>query len=257
MLSAARDRLVQFEGEHPDFDPEAIAQAWRQVYIAEGSDWCWWYGDEHQGQYNDQFDHLFRRHLISIYELLGLRPPEGLYRPIHGGGTSTAVVMPTDLLSAHIDGRLTHYYEWVGAGYYDCLKAGGSMHRVDRLLAGIHFAWDSNRVYIRLDFANRKNVESVDNLSFRFGLYTPEPRVIELSAGDCGLAGGEPGHYQYACDDILELAVRRDHIWSEGFGSLALTVSLMQSDRILEMWPESVPINLEVPPVGQEMFWPV
>ncbi|MEW5995783.1 MAG: glycoside hydrolase family 57 protein, partial [Candidatus Zixiibacteriota bacterium] len=49
LLSTARETLVAFEKDHPDYDPRKLEAAWRQVYIAEGSDWCWWYGDEHRG----------------------------------------------------------------------------------------------------------------------------------------------------------------------------------------------------------------
>ncbi len=45
-LHAAREFLVDEErsGRH---DAADLARAWDEIYIAEGSDWFWWYGDDH------------------------------------------------------------------------------------------------------------------------------------------------------------------------------------------------------------------
>ena len=256
MLSAAREQLVHFQKQNPDYDPKLLAAAWKQIYVAEGSDWCWWYGDEHRGKYNAQFDALFRHHLQAVYELIDREVPLNLHQPIHGGGVTTAVVYPTSMLTAQVDGRLTHYYEWVGSGYFDCLKAGGSMHRVDRMVHAIMFAYDHDRIYIRLDFANRKGLKSIEKLAFRISFYTPEPVMIQLTASPDGYAGERLGRYQYALDDILELAVERTAIWPKGFGSAAMTITLFVDKQAVESWPENEPIQLDIPAKGAELFWP-
>lgn len=51
--------------------------AWKQIYIAEGSDWFWWYGDDHQS-----FDPLFRMHLSNFYALIGKEAPAYLKAPL-------------------------------------------------------------------------------------------------------------------------------------------------------------------------------
>ena len=60
------------EGRH---DAELVARAWDEIYIAEGSDWFWWYGDDHSSAQDALFDYLFRKHLQNIYTLLGDEPP--------------------------------------------------------------------------------------------------------------------------------------------------------------------------------------
>ena len=55
-----------------------IEMAWKQIYIAEGSDWFWWYGDDNA----QDFDILFRRHLSNFYKLLNKPSPEYLNTPI-------------------------------------------------------------------------------------------------------------------------------------------------------------------------------
>ena len=66
-------------GQH---DPVALARAWDELYIAEGSDWFWWFGDDHSIALDALFDHLFRKHLRNIYVLLGQEPPRILFTPI-------------------------------------------------------------------------------------------------------------------------------------------------------------------------------
>ncbi|MEW5766303.1 MAG: glycoside hydrolase family 57 protein [bacterium] len=94
-LYAARQALVKFEQEAKgQADQKAREQAWQEIYIAEGSDWCWWYGEEH-GSYNDrEFDLLFRTHLMNVYRLIGQEIPTYLSQPIikvthHGREFST------------------------------------------------------------------------------------------------------------------------------------------------------------------------
>src|SRR5947207_1401029 len=57
---------------------EARAAAYEEILIAEGSDWCWWYGDDHSSDNDLDFDDLFRRHLRNAYRLLGKPAPDEL-----------------------------------------------------------------------------------------------------------------------------------------------------------------------------------
>ena len=57
-------------------------EALEELYIAEGSDWFWWYSDFHKKEVDMSFDILFRSHLIKAYELAGQSAPEYLNYPI-------------------------------------------------------------------------------------------------------------------------------------------------------------------------------
>ncbi|UCD18123.1 MAG: hypothetical protein JSV44_04215, partial [Candidatus Zixiibacteriota bacterium] len=48
-LNDARKSLEKYQKENPDADENRLIKAWEQFYVAEGSDWCWWYGDDHIG----------------------------------------------------------------------------------------------------------------------------------------------------------------------------------------------------------------
>ncbi|MCM8770406.1 MAG: glycoside hydrolase family 57 protein [Candidatus Omnitrophica bacterium] len=71
-LAQARKLLTNPQAPIPN--PEL---AWKQMYILEGSDWFWWYGDK-----LPEFDALFRMHLSNFYRIIGKEPPEYLNSPL-------------------------------------------------------------------------------------------------------------------------------------------------------------------------------
>lgn len=80
-LDRVRKDLVKFTAEfhkNNKGDGDKIKEAWRELYIAEGSDWNWWYGGKvHSGQDNP-FDKLYRTHLKNVYKLLKKPIPDFL-----------------------------------------------------------------------------------------------------------------------------------------------------------------------------------
>ena len=84
-LHAARSFLVA-EERSLRHDAATLEKAWNEIYIAEGSDWFWWYGDDHSSALDGLFDHLFRKHLRNVYTLLGFDPPGSLFDAISRGG---------------------------------------------------------------------------------------------------------------------------------------------------------------------------
>lgn len=256
LLLQTRETLVQFEQNNPDYDHDKITGAWKQIYVAEGSDWCWWYGDEHRGSHNQEFDRIFRQHLVAIYEYLGLDIPFELLSPIYISEKVPKVHLPDTLLTPTIDGHLTHFYEWTGAGSFDCLAAGGAQHRVGRYLSKIHFAYDHEQLYICLDFVNRNDLDSIKRLSFLLTFFTPQPLSVPLPIEKNHAAGQEVGKYEYCLGDVLEVAVERTYLWPEGFGPLGFMVAVQEDGDSLESQPENEPIKLEVFEKNKELFWP-
>src|SRR4030088_811997 len=85
----------------------ALEKAWEELYIPEGSDWFWWYGDDHSSAQDAVFDQLFRKHLQNVYLLLGDQPPPELARPIKRRGQKPMHTLPRSFLDVKIDGRET------------------------------------------------------------------------------------------------------------------------------------------------------
>jgi len=257
LLSETRDTLEDVQKNNSNIDSDIIEAAWRQIYIAEGSDWCWWYGDEHRGDFNGEFDKIFRQHLIAVYEFLGLEIPVELYTPIYRKQAITHIVQPDGLVKPVIDGRLTHYYEWAGAGSFDCIEAGNTMHRADQIIKKIHFGYDHKNLYIRLDFTNKKSLKSIKDPMLRVNLFAPELVYFDISLESAAKKiNTDQSIYWYAIDEILELAIKRSNIIDSGFGDLRMSLSISDGEAILEKWPEDEPLKFNMYEVNGELFWP-
>ena len=116
--------------------------AYEELLIAEGSDWCWWYGPEHESANRPEFDQLYRSHLANVYRFLGLMPPEELSRPILRMTLPAVLVAPSGPIRPVIDGEVTSYFEWMGAGVYRVDERSGSMHGKKFLVKEVYFGSD-------------------------------------------------------------------------------------------------------------------
>ncbi len=153
LLKKTRDDLVAWEKNNPG-QKEKLSRAWESIYIAEGSDWNWWYGDDHSSKNDAEFDNLYRMHLMNVYVETGMPIPEELYVPIekHAGMFE---VLPLKPVTPVIDGLNTHYYEWKGAGYFDLKKEGGAMHKVDKGYDSMRYGFDAENFCLRLDSSEK------------------------------------------------------------------------------------------------------
>ena len=148
-LYKVRQDLVSFQKENPDKD---LSDAWEEIYIAEGSDWNWWYGDEHHTETKDIFDEIYRNHLISVYFKIGKEPPAFLFVPI------TKIMReirpetePKGFIYPKIDGKVTGYFEWLEAGKFNLQKMGGSMHKSEGLISYLYFGFNRQSLFLRID----------------------------------------------------------------------------------------------------------
>jgi alpha-amylase/alpha-mannosidase (GH57 family) len=76
LLAHARGALEAAGG------PAANPAAYRQLLIAEGSDWFWWFSTRHQSGIDAAWDALYRTHLRRLHELCGSPPPADLDQPV-------------------------------------------------------------------------------------------------------------------------------------------------------------------------------
>ena len=150
LLSDARDFFALRSGD-PGLDPEKVKLAEQEVWIAEGSDWCWWYGPEHSCAHEAEFDLLYRKHLSNIYRLLGGSPPDELAVPIKKPHVRARTTQPTAPITPRIDGRVTNYFEWLGAGVYSPDYRSGSMHGGAECVEAFYFGAGKQAFYLRVD----------------------------------------------------------------------------------------------------------
>ncbi len=134
---------------------DAAAKAREELLIAEGSDWFWWYGDDHSSAHDAEFDDLFRRHVRNVYGLLGRTVPDELYASNRTTDqTSLPQAEPTGMLAPVIDGEVTSYFEWLAAGSFEVRPVGGAMQPSDRmqpLIRLIRFGFDAERLFVYVE----------------------------------------------------------------------------------------------------------
>jgi alpha-amylase/alpha-mannosidase (GH57 family) len=178
LLSDARDFFAR-EYRNPKLDPAQVKLAEQELWIAEGSDWCWWYGPEHSSAHDAEFDLLFRKHLSNIYRLLGGSPPDELAVPIKRPKGRATHMPPTALIEPCIDGLVTNYFEWLGAGVYVPDYRSGSMHGGARILDALYYGHGASALYLRLDLSEQFLRESP---TFEVRVKTDEPESVRLHA---------------------------------------------------------------------------
>ena len=105
-------------------------RAFEELLIAEGSDWFWWYGDDHSSDHDRDFDELFRRHLRNAYVALGEPMPDELHASNISTGPAPDRLEPAGPVAVIRDGRDTSFLEWVGAARAHLGRSAGAMHEV-------------------------------------------------------------------------------------------------------------------------------
>ena len=188
-LADARD-AVQAADDVPAAD---LARAREAVLIAEGSDWFWWYGDDHSSAHDLEFDDLFRRTLRNAYQLIGRSTPDELFvSNITAGVAAPAVTRPSALLKPVIDGEETSYFEWLGAGVIEIREVAGAMHRVDGrgdCLKLVHFGFDEQTFYVRFDAERAARDLLADGYEFSLRFLQPADLRFSIRHTVDGVSG--------------------------------------------------------------------
>ncbi|MDQ6884464.1 MAG: glycogen/starch synthase [Candidatus Dormibacteraeota bacterium] len=126
------------------------AVARREVLIAEGSDWFWWFGRSHDSGMDVIWDNLFRLHLRNIYTALGRQAPAALFHGILREGQQGGWKRPDRLITPRLNGLLDDR-EWDAAGYLDATALFGAMHPPRGAVRRIWFGSDRLNLYLRFD----------------------------------------------------------------------------------------------------------
>jgi alpha-amylase/alpha-mannosidase (GH57 family) len=141
-----------FDAHASAVSAEARDRAWEEILIAEGSDWFWWYGDDHSSDHDREFDDLFRRHLRNAYAALGLAIPDELFHSNITTGAGLDARLVVGLVEPALDGRETHPAEWAGAASPAHRLPSGVMHAVDAsAVSRILIGCGHNALHVRLD----------------------------------------------------------------------------------------------------------
>jgi alpha-amylase/alpha-mannosidase (GH57 family) len=244
---------------------DQLKRAWEELYIAEGSDWFWWFGDSHSSAQDGLFDRLFRKHLQNVYAVLGEEPPTELARPISQGQRHPQTYSdPTGLLSIKVDGRRT-YFEWINAGHYLCGGSRGTMSMVTQgLISDLYFGFDTEQLFLRLDSRNGPFREQLADIQairvvflqpsgFEVMVTHPSRKtpVALLSHNGAPVSGAG---IEAAADLLFEMSVPFRGLTLKTEERVHFYIELIKDDEAVERVPHEGAIETSVPSADYELI---
>ena len=165
-LKKAKDDLEEYIKNNRN-NPN-IPLAKRELMIAEGSDWFWWYGEPNNSGQDFLFDYMFREHLKHIYNLLDIESPKFLDETII---TSVEIPFkyPKGSISPRMDGLNSSSNDWANSGSISMLD--GPVYRENKSVDKIDFGNDSERAYFRLHINKNSDETSFIERINQFYIY--------------------------------------------------------------------------------------
>ena len=121
----AKARKILFNCGLDQKSPE-WQKAYNHLLISEGSDWFWWYGDDHISANQSEFDELFRWNIEQIYLLIGHHIPDEVRQPI-----ADKIEFPDAELSSK---EIIHTL-------FEKEYSGSAIHSVSEILSSVHICF--------------------------------------------------------------------------------------------------------------------
>jgi len=247
----------------PDLPPNRAHAAWDELYAAEGSDWFWWYGDDFETDFKPEFDRLFRTHLRNVWLHMGLAPPDYLNQPIfsavlHPEADSTT--QPLTLLNPTIDGIVTDFFEWRGAGTITTHPPLGAMWKHHGPFSSIRFSWSYERLFLRFDLNKAAQSQQgglaveitlqcpLDIFRLAFSLDQPGPNQFIVTRSEGSESWVEIGSYRSICRNrIVELALPWHDLHLESGQDVRMSIVALEHGLESARYPYHHPALLTVP----------
>ena len=262
-LTETRNDLDIFQKMNPE---KNLAEAWKAIYIAEGSDWNWWYGDEHSTETQKDFDELFRTNLMKVYKEIGIDAPQHLFIPVlrEDRSISPAITI-RGFIEPKIDGIVTNYYEWYQGAHMDIKKYGGSMHKAESILSNLYYGFNKDNLFLRIDPAI-PFIELPDNTKFSINIVKPSQIKIIISVKpllNAELFRKSDENWEkikdisdFAVQDIFEIGISFTDLNAREKDEINLFISIIKNGEELERCPWRGYITLTVPtPDFEAMMW--
>ncbi len=240
--------------------PEKKRLAWEEIYVAEGSDWFWWFGDDFSSDNDEEFDRLFRMHLSNVHLILGTELPDYLKTPIAMAHEVRPTMEPLGFVSPTLDGQVTHYYEWREAGYFSAKASGGSMYRGEGFISGLYYGFDLDHLYFRIDPSWRKT-DHLEGLQFNIHISQPREWQILLPLkfsgkvkpyfaiytrdGETPVLKGKSPHI--GVGKIVELSIARRELQFHPREKVHFFLQVLKGDLEVERYPRSGYLSLIIP----------
>ncbi|MHB8525399.1 MAG: glycoside hydrolase family 57 protein [Candidatus Acidiferrales bacterium] len=258
LLRDARETYAVVQAENNESEPETeraarMGLAYEALLAAEGSDWCWWFGPEHSSANDQEFDELYRKHLSQVYAALGREMPEDLAHPVKRVLQRTGPMPPTDWLTVEVDGRVTSYFEWLGAGYYAIERRAAAMHGQVFFIGDVFYGFNADWFFLRVD-SLQEPFENLGDCEFRFAFQDESEIKLSVQVHDGKVANvtaerngkvfdGGP-KLLTAAGKIIEVGIAKELFSLAGQSLVRFSVSLWRKGLPIDLQPSEGPIEV-------------
>lgn len=248
---------------------EIAHKAWEEIFIAEGSDWFWWFGDDHATYYKDEFDRLFRLHLQNVYKLFNSDIPRRLDIPIAKTDMAKPYTYPKRFLKVNLDGVVSNYFEWLDAARYKAIKDMDTMHSAsEQPIYNVFFGFDIDNLFIRVDF--KKDLFSQCREKGRLVITFVEPEEWQIStssliekpirfkvrskSSNCD----KSDYFSVSFDKIVELSFPFALMSLLPGIDAAFFIELVLENEVVQRIPRRTVFSFSVPSIDfEKMMWQV
>lgn len=233
---------------------DGAAKAAKSIQAAEGSDWFWWFGDDHFSPHSGHFDNLFRNNLISVYRSLGLDVPPELFAPIKKETPAGLVREPAAMITPVINGLVDGYFEWLPAGLYDLSKLSSAMHPAESLMNRFFYGFNRQALFFRFDGESPLDRTLHRGDMINLHIITGREYFLPISAeAESGhLYVRETGNWKetgclcrWKIARICEAQVPLEGINPEQGGKIFAYFTLVRKNEEIGRWPIDAPLILK------------
>ncbi len=223
---------------------DMLDRAREQLMIAEGSDWFWWYSEQHYTTEADIFDALFRVNVTEVYQALGEPAPPEFAEPIAQIAKLGFDREVAGLMQATIDGRVTTYFEWQSAALLRTSSLGSAMRRSEFAVAETYIGYDLENLWLRVDVvADALTGLRGHELHFVFEGDPEQCLILRWPEDDTQpqpqVAGELASAAEVGVGRIIEAGISLQALNAQPGTTLGVAIQLLHEGRSIERWPET------------------
>lgn len=238
-----------FEEAKISLSEDSLEKARKELMIAEGSDWFWWYGNDHYTLQADEFDELFRKHLLNIYKIIAKEPPAKLFESINKAKAVKIKQKPKNYITPDIDGKMTDFYEWLGAGSIDLDAEFSAMDSSGFHFEKLFWGFDDKNIYFAISGKFAELIDKGYDLCIELvgtqALKIKLPFVSKTHKMGCGESKIE-GIIESAVDEVFEISLPKSCLDCVCDTLLQVSFEIKKEGKVIEKAPLYGSLQLEV-----------
>ena len=174
------------------------------------------------------------------------------------------IARPQAYVHAQIDGRISSYFEWLGAGVYCPDRHAPGQNGRPQILRELRYGFDEHFFYLRVD-PLPGSMSTLGDVEFRIRLRAKEETRLLVGVENGRFAGslfdteevcilGPHELVGAAFDDILEVSIGRKLVRLGSDASMSIRVELCSGNVVLDALPRGGSMEVEL---GTGAFaWP-